>query len=410
MNLKTFIDLLLKMDYKAKSSSTVFLCNSEATCLRLDHEIEVRGLGRCMELGENAEPLASSTPTHNKPADSSTHNYVIPSKRRLLASPDVIPVQRQGRCDGVSQDSQIVHSPVFSVASHESQVAKSPAFIQDRHAPVGEASAIPSNSASRSNVQSPLEQPVIGPQFTPDQLQQLLQNNAADSEPEVINSRRVVNADNDAPAAKKVPTYKEYKHSHRQGQSEPVSKGKDDEKKPSRRAGRGRVLGAWAQANNASIGNSTKRTQVQVDHFDGSTTATPVIRQNVAQSAWERMFNDGGSTISPSSILYSSPGVNCSYIKDSDTPPSSWSRKRPGLESVTWDWKARFRMNYFNWTTPFIDTHCHLDFLFGRSGHEGTYKAYRERHADTFAPNYHACVAVFCNPRSWHFQHGRHLY
>ncbi|GIZ04665.1 putative deoxyribonuclease TATDN2 [Caerostris extrusa] len=46
----------------------------------------------------------------------------------------------------------------------------------------------------------------------------------------------------------------------------------------------------------------------------------------------------------------------------------------------------------------FIDTHCHLDFLFQRQGYEGSYAEYQKEHHSTFPKSYKGCLAIFCNP------------
>ncbi|KAG8199789.1 hypothetical protein JTE90_000882 [Oedothorax gibbosus] len=49
----------------------------------------------------------------------------------------------------------------------------------------------------------------------------------------------------------------------------------------------------------------------------------------------------------------------------------------------------------------FIDTHCHLDFLFERQNFRGTHAEYLELHKDTYPSNYEGCVTVFCDPFSF---------
>ncbi|GFT00075.1 putative deoxyribonuclease TATDN2 [Nephila pilipes] len=49
----------------------------------------------------------------------------------------------------------------------------------------------------------------------------------------------------------------------------------------------------------------------------------------------------------------------------------------------------------------FIDSHCHLDFLFQRQGFEGTYADYQKRHQNSFPKSYQGCIAIFCNPFSF---------
>ncbi|XP_065305454.1 uncharacterized protein [Dermacentor albipictus] len=48
-----------------------------------------------------------------------------------------------------------------------------------------------------------------------------------------------------------------------------------------------------------------------------------------------------------------------------------------------------------------VDSHCHLDFIFSRVGHSGTYAKFRLNHRDTFPDCYEGCVANFCNPATF---------
>lgn len=45
-----------------------------------------------------------------------------------------------------------------------------------------------------------------------------------------------------------------------------------------------------------------------------------------------------------------------------------------------------------------IDSHCHLDYLFSKVNHFGSYAEYRCDNRDTFPDCYEGCVANFCNP------------
>ncbi|XP_037786286.1 putative deoxyribonuclease TATDN2 [Penaeus monodon] len=52
----------------------------------------------------------------------------------------------------------------------------------------------------------------------------------------------------------------------------------------------------------------------------------------------------------------------------------------------------------------FIDTHCHLDFLFSKCNHIGTYAKYQSTREgqDAFPVSYEGCIANFCQP--WTFK------
>lgn len=47
----------------------------------------------------------------------------------------------------------------------------------------------------------------------------------------------------------------------------------------------------------------------------------------------------------------------------------------------------------------FIDTHCHLDILYGKLRFSGTFRKFRERYESSFPPHFTGCITNFCNPR-----------
>ncbi|KAJ8257894.1 hypothetical protein GJAV_G00190880 [Gymnothorax javanicus] len=47
----------------------------------------------------------------------------------------------------------------------------------------------------------------------------------------------------------------------------------------------------------------------------------------------------------------------------------------------------------------FIDTHCHLDMLYDKLGFQGTFSRFRSLYESSFPPEFHGCIADFCNPR-----------
>ncbi len=47
----------------------------------------------------------------------------------------------------------------------------------------------------------------------------------------------------------------------------------------------------------------------------------------------------------------------------------------------------------------FIDTHCHLDMLYGKLGFRGSFQRFRSIYASTFPKEFMGCIADFCNPR-----------
>jgi len=53
---------------------------------------------------------------------------------------------------------------------------------------------------------------------------------------------------------------------------------------------------------------------------------------------------------------------------------------------------------------PFIDSHCHLDFLLDRSDYHDTFGQYMDDEKKFFPPNFDGCVTNFCNPETFYFK------
>lgn len=47
----------------------------------------------------------------------------------------------------------------------------------------------------------------------------------------------------------------------------------------------------------------------------------------------------------------------------------------------------------------FLDTHCHLDMLYGKLGFCGTFNSFRRKYQSSFHAQFQGCIADFCNPR-----------
>ncbi|XP_013409413.1 uncharacterized protein LOC106173000 [Lingula anatina] len=69
-------------------------------------------------------------------------------------------------------------------------------------------------------------------------------------------------------------------------------------------------------------------------------------------------------------------------------------------------WSKAFCKKFSSVDIPYIDTHCHIDFLFRRTGFKGTFAKYRSQNEATFPASYEGCVAVFCEPHSFKVQGG----
>ncbi|KAK7079902.1 putative deoxyribonuclease tatdn2 [Halocaridina rubra] len=57
-----------------------------------------------------------------------------------------------------------------------------------------------------------------------------------------------------------------------------------------------------------------------------------------------------------------------------------------------------------DYSPGFIDSHCHLDFLFQRQFHNGTFQAYMEKQnqsSEAFPVSFEGCLTVFCDPMTF---------
>ena len=64
-------------------------------------------------------------------------------------------------------------------------------------------------------------------------------------------------------------------------------------------------------------------------------------------------------------------------------------------------WRNALQTMFATATHQFIDSHCHIDFLYDRIGFKGTFQKYMAVNSETFPKSFGGCVAVFCNPRSF---------
>lgn len=56
--------------------------------------------------------------------------------------------------------------------------------------------------------------------------------------------------------------------------------------------------------------------------------------------------------------------------------------------------------SYHNSQVGFIDTHCHLDMLYGKLGFRGTFGSFRRLYKSSFPPEFRGCITNFCNPET----------
>lgn len=89
-----------------------------------------------------------------------------------------------------------------------------------------------------------------------------------------------------------------------------------------------------------------------------------------------------------------------SWIPSAHAAPLLDSAKMSSLAIMSVSSPARQRAWPYSLTfnVGLVDSHCHLDFIFNKVGHFGTYAKFRLEHSATFPECYEGCVANFCNP------------
>ncbi|CAL1534540.1 unnamed protein product, partial [Lymnaea stagnalis] len=66
-------------------------------------------------------------------------------------------------------------------------------------------------------------------------------------------------------------------------------------------------------------------------------------------------------------------------------------------------WATDFARRSKLYAHKFIDSHCHIDFLYKQLGlKDVAYKKFKEDHSNFFPANYEGCIAVFCNPQTFY--------
>ena len=76
----------------------------------------------------------------------------------------------------------------------------------------------------------------------------------------------------------------------------------------------------------------------------------------------------------------------------SETDSENQSKKSDGVKQFK---------RFHNFGVKYIDTHCHLDFLFNRTNFSGNLKAFIEENPEVFPETFEGCIAIFCYPTSF---------
>ncbi|KAK3786169.1 hypothetical protein RRG08_026885 [Elysia crispata] len=121
-----------------------------------------------------------------------------------------------------------------------------------------------------------------------------------------------------------------------------------------------------------------------------------------------RPVNKGDRDLNPGDV-YQTP-KRSSFVdllnnnsKTPRTPDQYLASRSLSFSTLNETWATELLTRSQSYRYSFIDSHCHLDFLYSRMGvpFNTQYNEFMERHAHSYPVNYEGCVAVFCNPRTF---------
>ncbi|XP_038666707.1 putative deoxyribonuclease TATDN2 [Scyliorhinus canicula] len=105
------------------------------------------------------------------------------------------------------------------------------------------------------------------------------------------------------------------------------------------------------------------------------------------------------STVS-NSLSFDSSGCSLRQFENSsnlDLSTGSFNSSVDVLADNSENRQENWGLNYR--TAGFIDTHCHLDFLFSKLSFSGTFARFMKIYDSTFPLEFHGCITDFCDPR-----------
>ena len=136
---------------------------------------------------------------------------------------------------------------------------------------------------------------------------------------------------------------------------------------------------------------------------------------NSCNTVFSHKRNSSGNTslskLKRDKLNTSTPDLNTTNNNDStlksvdDHSSGAGSRGKKIFSSIKYDWKS---LRSTTFSVGFIDTHCHLDFLFNKAGHTGTLSTYTNKllitaEADVlkFPISFEGCISIFCQPNTF---------
>ena len=119
---------------------------------------------------------------------------------------------------------------------------------------------------------------------------------------------------------------------------------------------------------------------------------------NPARNKWnlpprmQRLLQESASASRAQSLMSKIQQPAAAYLETHGDHASSWQ---------SLDWRSKLKEIFEKSSERFLDSHCHLDFLFDRVNFKGTFKKYVAMNELTFCNKFAGCVTVFCHPHTF---------
>ena len=131
--------------------------------------------------------------------------------------------------------------------------------------------------------------------------------------------------------------------------------------------------------------------KLQQQYSRNSSYHSPARSSSWNQSYYQQSERDADS----SNVVNTRDNYNSGY----STPRSSWPVRKSLSPGTPFEYDTASIVYPYS-MNDYVDTHCHIDFLYQRLGYRGTFEKFASQYH--FPPNYAGCVAIFCTPESLH--------
>lgn len=116
--------------------------------------------------------------------------------------------------------------------------------------------------------------------------------------------------------------------------------------------------------------------------------------------SYSKTISQGSQSAICSNLSFESLGYSFDHSNNMDDSKSCVNSSQDDSEVWDNDSENWYQENWgLNYQRGFVDTHCHLDFLFSKLSFKGTFTNFMKLYDSTFPAEFHGCITDFCDPR-----------